>query len=214
MTEPTSLSEHQTQLQATLIETLRDIWPLQKGLDALLFQNDLFYRLKRLEDIAEGVDNGSTGFLSGDSWDMYSPSAEETHTFTGGRDAYLKVWTSIDAACGAGDWTFVDSTEDLVVAWCTDMIPERIAFFEAALESGSLDDAWMEKAELLREAHEPVKEETDVPEKPLENPVSVPEPVPEPVIALRPKSHPTRRRHERLFTPTRARPRVRNTRRH
>ncbi len=220
MTEPTSLSEHQTQLQATLIETLRDTWPLQKGLDALLFQNDLFYRLKHLEDIAERgtSESGSNGFL---------PS--EWGTFTAGREDYVRVWNSIDAACGAEDWTFVDSTEDLVVAWCVDMIPERISFFEAALETGSLDEAWMEKAELLREAHAPsatvneevaesdssTNEDTEaektetvaVAEKQLE--VSQSE-----IITLRPKSHPTRRRHDRPFTPTRAKPRVRNTRRH
>ena len=220
MTEPTPLKEHQTQLHADLIEALRDTWPAQKGLDALLFQNDLFYRLKNLEDIAEGGGGpGSvypSGFLHG-GW----PS------FKGGRDQYLKVWNSIDAACIPGDWTFVDATEDLVVAWCEDMIPERIAFFSAALETGSLDVEWMEKAELLREAHGPEEkplesaaestnaestnaESTNAESTNAETTIVIPA---EPVIALRPPSHPTRRRHDRPFTPTRAKPRVRNTRR-
>ena len=198
MTEPTPLKEHQTQLQATLIEALRDTWPHQKGLDALLFQNDLFYRLKKLEDLAEEENDTTSepnGFLPAD-WG----------TFSAGRETYLNVWKSIDNACEPGDWNFVDTTEDLVVGWCTDMIPDRIAFFEAALETGSLDEAWMEKAELLREAHAPAVEE------PKETPKEAV--VPEPVLTLRPKSQPTRRRHDRLFTPSRAKPRVRNTRRH
>ncbi len=202
MTEPTPLKEHQTQLQATLIEMLRDIWPHQKGLDALLFQNDLFYRLKRLEEIAESGSTEPSGFLPGDDWGV----------FTTGRDEYLKVWKSIDEACEHEDWTFVDSTEDLVVAWCVDMIPERISFFEAALETGTLDDAWLEKAELLRDAHAPVIAEVE-PEKACET-EEKPLEVAEPIITLRPKSQPTRRRHDRPFTPTRAKPRVRNTRRH
>jgi len=197
MTEP--LTESQVQLHVTLIEAIRDTWPKQKGLDALLFQNDLFYRLKNLEDIAGGGGGPGevypSGFLPGNWCADYRPTIDE---------AYVAAWKAVDAACEAEGWLFVDATEDLVVNWCGDMIPDRIAFFEAALETGALDDEWMEKAELLKEAACPAGP-------------PAPEPVPEPVIELQPErmpSKPTRRREGRLFTPTKARPRVRNTRRH
>jgi hypothetical protein len=189
MAEPT-LTESQVALHVTLIEAIRDTWPNQKGLDALLFQNDLFYRLKNLEDIAGGSgDADVSGFLVGDNWPKFN-----------GGEVYDAAWAAINEACEPEAWTFVDATEDLVVNWCGDMIPDRIAFFEAALETGALDDEWTEKAELLREAACPAGAA----------------PAPEPVIELQPErvpSKPTRRRAGRPFTPTRVRPRVRNTRR-
>lgn len=197
MAEPI-LTEKQVALHVTLIEAIRDTWPKQKGLDALLFQNDLFYRLKNLEDIAGGSGPGEvypSGFLPGNWCADYRPAIDE---------AYVAAWKAVDAACETEGWIFVDATEDLVVNWCGDMIPDRIAFFEAALDTGSLDDEWMEKAELLREAACP----TGQPAGP---------PAPELVIELEPErvpSKPTRRRAGRPFTPTRVRTKLRNTRRH
>jgi hypothetical protein len=196
MAEPI-LTEKQVALHVTLIEAIRDTWPKQKGLDALLFQNDLFYRLKNLEDIAGGSGPGEvypSGFLPGNWCADYRPTIDE---------AYLAAWMAVDAACEVEGWIFVDATEDLVVNWCGDMIPDRIAFFEAALDTGALDDEWMEKAELLKEAACPSGPPAPAPQ--------------EPVIELEPErmpSKPTRRRAGRPFTPTRVRTKLRNTRRH
>ncbi len=189
------MSEEETaDLHGSLIEQLRDMWPSQKGLAALLFQNDLFRRLRRIEEIAEGNDGEAHGFLP-DDWPDFK-----------GDEAYESIWAAIDAACGPDTWAFVDATEDVVVQWCTDMIPEKISFFAAALETGALDEDWLEKAELLREIEAP---RTTVSEPPPAKP--------DPVITLEPErqpARPTRRHASRPFTPTKLRPRVRSTRKH
>lgn len=184
---------------ADLLAVLRDTWPQQKGLASLLFQDDLFRHLRRLEALAEGKQVSLIeGFLP-----------DEFPLFDGDED-YKDVWARIEACVELEGWEFVDKTEDVVCEWCEDMIPEKIAFFSAALESGSLDDAWLAKAEILLEAEQ-------VPAASAQEPLKVEESA-EQIIALEPErrpSGPTRRRLAGLpITPTRVRRLVRKTRRH
>ena len=72
--------------QTRLLECLRDIWPVQKGLAALLFQDNLFWRLRRLEIITEGGDpEDAIGFLPDDfpKW--------------AGESEYESVWAAIES---------------------------------------------------------------------------------------------------------------------
>jgi hypothetical protein len=193
---------------ADLLAVLRDTWPQQKGLASLLFQDDLFRRLRRLEALAEGktVDDEAGESLI----DGFLP--DEFPLFDADED-YKAAWGRVEASVESEGWEHVDRLEDVVCEWCEDMIPEKIAFFSAALESGSLDDSWLAKAEILLEAEQ-------VPMAPA--PVPVPEPLKveesaEQIIALEPErrpSVPTRRRLAGLpITPTRVRRLVRKTRR-
>lgn len=175
-------------MASELLSMLRDTWPQQKGLAALLFQDDLFRRLRRLEAIAEGkAPDNIDGFLP-DEFPAFDCSAD-----------YLAAWNNVEVSVEIDGWTYVDGIEDDVCQWCEDMIPEKIAFFSAALECGELDDEWTAKAELLLEAEQ----------------VQAPEVT---IITLEPErkpSAPTRRRLAGLpITPTRVRRLVRKTRRH
>jgi hypothetical protein len=190
--------------QTQLLEGLRDIWPQQKGLAALLFQDDLFSRLRRLEAIVEGGDDAEvTGFLP-----EYFPDWE------GSTPDYESAWTSIGSEARAGETESLDTLEDQVCAWCEDMIPESIAFFDAALDTGDLDERWLHAAEALLAAEQPMRI-VDIEEEVEEIPEIAPQPqvlelVPEPV-----RARPTRRRRIGLpLTPSRVRRIVRQTRRH
>lgn len=205
------MSQNKTEVyvsQTQLLECLCDIWPQQKGLDALLFQDDLFCRLRRLEAIVEGADRAEvSGFLPEYFPEWNSPPD------------YESVWTSIESEARAGETEPLDILEDQVCAWCEDMIPESIAFFDAALDTGCLDERWLHTAEALLAAQQPVRVEVEA--EPEPEPESESAPVPEalaPVIELVPEPvrvRPTRRRRVGLpLTPSRVRRIVRTTRRH
>ena len=188
--------------QTQLLESLRDIWPQQKGLAALLFQDDLFCRLRRLEAIVEGGDNMEiVGFLPD-----YFPE------WTGATPDYEATWASIVSEAREGETEALDILEDQVCAWCEDMIPESIAFFDAALDTGELDERWLHSAEALLAAEQPMRVEVEEEEEAAATAeeAQVLELVPEPV-----RARPTRRRHVGLpLTPSRVRRIVRTTRRH
>ncbi len=196
--------------QTQLLECLRDIWPQQKGLDALLFQDDLFCRLRRLEAIVESAEAEVAGFLPD-----YFPE------WAGATPEYDNAWTSIESETKVGEVEALDTLEDEVCAWCEDMIPESIAFFDAALDTGMLDERWLQVAEALLAAQQPIRVEVEE-DAPLESAAqpteqeatpstaTVLELVPEPV-----RARPTRRRRIGLpLTPSRVRRIVRTTRRH
>lgn len=197
-------------MESDLVAVLRDTWPQQKGLAALLFQDDLFRRLRRLETVAEGKSPDDVeGFLP-DEYPLFDADED-----------YLKVWAGVEAAVEPEGWAFVDGIEDAVCQWCEDMIPEKIAFFSAALETGELDAAWLARAEILLEA-EQVPAEGGQPESaPADEATPAAEAmhaaeVPQTVIELEPERKPvgpTRRRHAGLpITPTRVRRLIRKTR--
>lgn len=183
--------------QTQLLECLRDIWPQQKGLNALLFQDDLFCRLRRLEAIVESAEYTEVvGFLPD-----YFPE------WTGATEDYNATWTSIESEALANQTEPLDLLEDQVCAWCEDMIPESISFFDAALDTGCLDERWLQVAEALFAAEQPIRVEVEIEEEPVVAPVL--ELIPEPI-----RARPTRRRRIGLpLTPSRVRRIVRTTRR-
>ncbi len=125
--------------QTQLLECLRDIWPSQKGLSALLFQNDLFMRLRRLEIKVEGGDpEDAVGFLPDDYPEWTAPAE------------YISIWTQIEGETVADATGPLDVLEDTVCGWVEDMIPDSCAFFDAALDTGYLDEKWLHAANMLR----------------------------------------------------------------
>ncbi len=196
--------------QTQLLECLRDIWPQQKGLDALLFQDDLFCRLRRLEAIVESAEAEVAGFLPD-----YFPE------WAGATPEYDNAWASIESETKVGEVEALDTLEDEVCAWCEDMIPESIAFFDAALDTGMLDERWLQVAEALLAAQQPIRVEVEE-DAPLESaaPTTEQEATPSTATALElvpepVRARPTRRRRIGLpLTPSRVRRIVRTTRRH
>jgi hypothetical protein len=133
--------------QTQLLECLRDIWPSQKGLASLLFQNDLFWRLRRIEIKVEGGDpEDAVGFLP-DDYPKWTSTAE-----------YESIWSKIESEAALDVTEPLDVLEDAVCGWAEDMIPDSCAFFDAALDTGCLDEKWLHAAEMLRGLEEAPKE--------------------------------------------------------
>ena len=108
--------------QTQLLECLRDIWPSQKGLASLLFQDDLFCRIRRLEIITEGGDpEDAIGFLP-DDFPKWTSVGD-----------YESIWLALESEAAMDATGPLDVFEDAVCSWVEDMIPESCAFFEAAL---------------------------------------------------------------------------------
>jgi hypothetical protein len=144
--------------QTRLLECLRDIWPAQKGLAALLFQDDLFLHLRRLEVKTEGGDaEDAMGFLP-----------EGFPEWSGGTEEYAQIWAALEKEAILDANETLDALEDAVCGWVEDMIPENCAFFEAALDNGYLDEKWLHAAQMLLALEQPKAEE-----EPVKEPVAV-----------------------------------------
>ncbi len=156
--------------QTRLLECLRDIWPAQKGLAALLFQDDLFLHLRRLEIITEGGDaEDAMGFLP-EGFPEWTGNAE-----------YAKIWAALESEAALDANEPLDALEDAVCGWVEDMIPENCAFFEAALDTGYLDEKWLHAAQMLLALEGGSKE----PEKEPETKVQLEEtPAPAPIASV------------------------------
>ncbi len=119
-------------------DEIRDIWPTLRGADILLFQNDLFYKIRQLETKCEG--GSARGFL---------PAAfEEQHSvpsWSGGEE-YEAAWKTLIDACEPTLLEQLDVFEEHVCDWIEDMIPEDLNFFTAALDQGILNAEWLERA--------------------------------------------------------------------
>lgn len=193
--------------QTRLLECLRDIWPTQKGLAALLFQDDLFLHLRRLEVKTEGGDaEDAIGFLP-----------EGFPEWTGGTEEYKGIWAALEREAALDANEPLDALEDAVCGWVEDMIPENCAFFEAALDTGYLDEKWLHAANtLLALEGSKAEEKVEVEEEraaPIES-VTI-EPIATLVLAPEPRpKQPTRRlrRAGRPLTPS-LRRKARHTRR-
>lgn len=181
--------------QTQLLECLRDIWPAQKGLAALLFQDDLFRRLRRLEIITEGGDvEDAIGFLP-DDFPKWSGATEE----------YEGLWVHLESDAAFNLDEPLDVLEDAVCGWVEDMIPENCAFFEAALDTGYLDEKWLHAAQMLLALDE--KETATLQQEPVIASVTI-EPIATIVLSPEPRPRlPTRRlrRAGRPLTPSRRR---------
>lgn len=143
------MSSEQFDIAAEAVEDeIRDIWPTLRGADILLFQNDLFYKIRQLETKCEG--GSARGFL---------PAAfEELHSvpsWTGGEE-YEAAWNELIGLCGDGVLEQLDVFEEHVCDWIEDMIPEDLNFFSAALDQGILNAEWLSvAAEQLKKRPEP-----------------------------------------------------------
>jgi hypothetical protein len=116
-------------------DEIRDIWPTLRGADILLFQNDLFCKIRQLETKCEG--GSARGFL---------PAAfEELHSvpsWSGGEE-YESAWSELIGLCNESVLEQLDVFEEHVCDWIEDMIPEELNFFTAALEQGILNVDWL-----------------------------------------------------------------------
>lgn len=199
--------------QRLLLECLAEVWEQQTGADILLFQDDLFRRIRRLETLLEGDEAEIThGFLEdrrGLVWDVPAP--------------YAKIWTQIEKEGRTASLESLDILEDSICTWAEDTIPDELAFFDAALETGHLDGVWADRAKVLLCSGRQRRQEPEVPAPEPVVPISEPEvPTPEPEVPIattaivipEPQHHNrfTRRRITNILTPSNARRRIRRTR--
>lgn len=179
-------------------DEIRDIWPTLRGADILLFQNDLFYKIRQLETKCEG--GSARGFLPAAFIDLHS-----VPTWSGGEE-YELAWNKLIGLCNEGVLEQLDIFEEHVCDWIEDMIPEELNFFTAALDQGILNAEWLEiAAEQLNKRPQtlesPSREET----------IDAREPIPEIKEVDLTRLAYTRRRVSRPFAPTRVK--ARRTRR-
>jgi hypothetical protein len=191
-----------------ILELLRDAWPTMKGSDILWFQNDLFHKLRRLETKIEGV-GIARGFLPA-SFELIGSEPQGWKV----SDHYEEVWNSlINSDRGEADVTALDSLEDDIIGWVEDMIPSDYNFFIAALDIGTLNAEWLNRAQLFLEkaAADKALAASEASAEPItesSNPVRIK------VIEKRISSPNTRRRLIGLpLTPSRVRRKIRHTRR-
>lgn len=195
--------------QKLLLECLDEVWGAQSGADILLFQDDLFQRIRRLETLLEGDEAEVThGFLEdrrGLVWDV--------------PPAYAKIWAQLEEEGRAASLEALDVLEDAICTWAEETIPDELAFFDAALETGHLDAVWADRAKVLLfsglqrkrapTADSPAPDVADDGSKPsmaVEQDREIV--IPEPQLHNRF----TRRRITNLLTPSNARRRIRRTR--
>ncbi len=188
-----------------ILELLRDAWPTMKGADILWFQNDLFHKLRRLETKIEGV-GVARGFLPA-SFELIGSEPQGWKV----SDHYEEVWTAlIDGERTEADVTALDSLEDDIIGWVEDMIPTDYNFFIAALDIGTLNAEWLNRAQLFLEkaaADKAVATEEVPPKAEIQI-------LPDLPIKKRVSSQNTRRRLIGLpLTPSRVRRKIRHTRR-
>lgn len=212
--------------QKLLLECLDEVWDAQSGADILLFQDDLFRRIRRLETLLEGDEVEVThGFLEdrrGLVWDVPT--------------AYAKIWVQLEEEGKGLSLEALDILEDAICTWAEETIPDELAFFDAALETGHLDTVWADRAKVLlcsgRQRRVPTangpsgpngseavhQDREAVPTAPVASESSTTAPIivnqdteiviPEP----QPHNRFTRRRITNLLTPSNARRRIRRTR--
>jgi hypothetical protein len=119
-------------------DEIRDIWPTLRGADILLFQNDLFYKIRQLETKCEG--GSARGFLPASFIDLHL-----VPNWTGG-EQYESAWNELIGSCNEAVLEQLDVFEEHVCDWIEDMIPEELNFFTAALDQGILNAEWLEVA--------------------------------------------------------------------
>lgn len=130
-----------------ILELLRDIWPTIHGTDILWFQNDLFHKLRILETKCEGIGT-ARGFLPA-SFEIMIGKPDKIWK---GPEEYEEAWKGLIDSCRVEtDIPALEAFEDDVIGWVEDMIPIDYNFFVAALEVGTLNAEWLERAQLFLE---------------------------------------------------------------
>lgn len=207
--------------QRRLLECLDEVWSEQTGANILLFQDDLFRRIRQLEALLEGDCEVTHGFLEDCRGLVWAAPA-----------AYAALWAQIEAEAKELTLESLDILEDCICNWAEEAIPDELAFFDAALETGHLDAVWTDRANVLLfsglrpkrpEANAAAMADTEPavikdPE-PQSQPltvqeVAVPMATPNEIVIPEPRAETrfTRRRVTNLLTPSQARRRVRRTR--
>lgn len=149
--ETMSVSSNETDLSAkhdNVLDAIRDLWPQLKGINILLFQNDLFRRIRQLEVKVEGL-GSARGFLPASFADMVK--LENIDTWISGNEEYEKSWTKLIDSAGPETEDELDPFEDDVCGWVQDMIPVEYNFFTAALDEGTLNAEWLGRAQMFFE---------------------------------------------------------------
>jgi len=196
------------ELHENTLDAVRDLWPTIKGIDILLFQNDLFYKIRQLEVKVEGL-GSARGFLPASFAQMIG--LQNIDNWSSGSESYDKVWADLIESATPETEEALDIFEDEICGWVQDMIPEDYNYFMAALDEGTLNAEWLGRAQMFFE-----KSQADVVAVPVveAEPVAEPEPV---AVAVAPaprwRSSNTRRRNAGFGLSTSARRRVRLTRR-
>ncbi len=189
------------ELHDDVLDAVRDLWPTIKGIDILLFQNDLFFKIRQLEVKVEGI-GSPRGFLPASFAQMIG-SSKDIDDWNSPSENYNKVWADLIASATVDSEEALDAFEEDICGWVQDMIPEDYNFFLAALDEGTLNAEWLGRAQTFFEkaAEENSTSVEQLPE---------PEPVP---VKPRWRSANTRRRHAGFGLGTPGKRRVRLTRR-
>ncbi len=187
-------------LHDDVLDAVRDLWPTIKGIDILLFQNDLFFKIRQLEVKVEGI-GSPRGFLPASFAQMIN--CQDIDDWNSPSENYNKVWADLIAEATKDSEESLDAFEEDICGWVQDMIPEDYNFFLAALDEGTLNAEWLGRAQTF---FEKAVEETSTSVEQLPEP----EPVP---VKPRWRSANTRRRHAGFGLGTPGKRRVRLTRR-
>lgn len=197
--------------QGRLLECLDEVWSEQTGANILLFQDDLFRRIRQLEALLEDDHDVTHGFLE----DCYGLEWIAPAT-------YAAAWAQIEAEAKELTLESLDVLEDCICNWAEEAIPDELAFFDAALATGHLDAVWTDRANVLLfsglrpkrvTASAPVSEPQPEPES-VQEAAPAPAPTSHEIVIPEPRMETrfTRRRVTNLLTPSQARRRVRRTR--
>jgi hypothetical protein len=162
-------------LHDNVLDAVRDLWPTLKGINILLFQNDLFRRIRQLEVKVEGLGT-ARGFLPASFAEMVQNTIKgsaDIDAWTSGNPEYEQTWSQLIDGATKGSEDALDVFEDDICGWVQDMIPADYNFFGAALDEGTLNAEWLGRAQVFFE-----KAAADA----AEAAASIPEVVPTPAI--------------------------------
>lgn len=210
-----SVSSNDTDLYENhddVLDAVRDLWPQLKGINILLFQNDLFRRIRQLEVKVEGL-GVARGFLPASFAEMscapVDALSKDIDVWTSGVPEYENAWSKLIENAGPGSEDALDAFEDDICGWVQDMIPADYNFFTASLDEGTLNAEWLGRAQMFFEKAASDAASIPVPVEPIEPSIHVPD---EPVKPAWRSSN-TRRRHAGQIFQSVQKKRVRLTRR-
>jgi hypothetical protein len=194
-----------------VLDAIRDLWPTLKGINILLFQNDLFKRIRQLEVKVEGLGT-ARGFLPASFGQMVQNASQisDIDGWKSGNKEYDDTWSKLMENAIPGTEDALDVFEDDICGWVQDMIPTDYNFFTAALDEGTLNAEWLGRAQVFFEKAAADAAKIEVAEVP-----AAPESIQVPEEPVKPawKSANTRRRHAGQIFQSAQKKRVRLTRR-
>ncbi len=135
-------------LHDSVLDAVRDLWPTLRGINILLFQNDLFRRIRQLEVKVEALGT-ARGFLPASFAEMVK--LNDVDVWNSGNPEYDKIWSELIDGAAPGSEDALDAFEDDICGWVQDMIPTDYNFFGAALDEGTLNAEWLSRAQIFFE---------------------------------------------------------------